>query len=90
MRVRTIDDEIFAAGTPEELVEMMALASYGEAGAVEEVVPEFVAQTAARVRALTGAQIRVGSARELLEDLLREGYLKQLDDEPDGPPPSTC
>jgi hypothetical protein len=50
MRVRTIDDEIFAAGTPEELVELMALASYGETGAVEEVVREFVAQTAARAR----------------------------------------
>lgn len=76
MRVQTTDGAVFEGDTPEALVEAMNAASFAE----QRDVKHFMAQTAMRVRQMTGVSVRSTTAAAFVEDLLNQGYLKPLDE----------
>jgi hypothetical protein len=68
------DGERFAGGTPTQVVEAMAAASFGRNERRD--LPTFMGRTAIRVRRLTGISIASDTPERFLNGLVAAGLLK--------------
>ena len=74
-----MNDQVFKADRPDELVRYLHEASYAQASS--DAI--FMQQMAGRVKSWADQDIRFSSCEEFVEDLIRVGYLKIVPDEDD-------
>ncbi len=78
MKLVTNDGVVLEGGTAEEIVSALHAMSFSKCDSDEEFISEMVE----RVKLQTGERIRVGSAEDLVKDLVRLGLLREEEERP--------